>query len=1355
MYDDGEWRMAHTLTSSQRSALQAAQASAKKIAAEAAVAAAVAPPPAAPGPDVAPPPPPAGWQWPYEGEKLEVEVELENGSTKWVPATVRAVLVDSNFQCVIHQSKTEDFEDWFTWQDENKDWRRPKPKVDRQGSVDKSQAGGKRRLSEAGPPLKWKVAMNRDAHEAELLSSTVEPRGAGKRFPRSHRPVRLDMGNEPLLVPHLGFDQGLVGTKARCLVSKARFVAARIVDYSAASRKHTVKLDSGKGVCDLVLPDHTVDIEVDRHYCLHPTEDEQPGLVATHHQFEGGPASGIRLLISRASVTGYRHVRPSEDQPGTFELAIYDKGRERVMGGYVTAVEAAAAYAEFVTEENFQLKAEAEKQLRLEAEGKVAADKAPRKSGGGGDGEGRLSLGGKKKKDDDAPWSAGGGSSKKKKKAGEGSSRQSEAVQAYDETLCGRRVRVFQSRAARYIEGTILEFLPVESKRRAQTHGRYLVRFDDGEEEELTLPDESCRLLPDGDDLVDSELTDDEQRKVYAAAAAKAELEAKVTVAAEGLKLHESDKTDTGYRCVYAHYQSKLGVVSYEVRANRDSKTVHLGRYKSKLEAAVVFARYMMGQGFAPSNAAPGSAAGFGNLVVMPEALPDSMEGGTKNTVERILDLRLTEVFELAPPKGATKKGGKHKHKASSSKMPPAPDQASVATYEDCEEEPADESSRPAPMEVEKPDLGSGFRNISVSSPRIASSPCAAAAAISAAASSPSSKQSEAGPSSSTKESKPDKDAPKEMPTVGTLIEVECDDGGDGPATWKSGEVRLVVPSKGRFRVVVDEDEEYVEEFGMEDEGDQWRRGASDKPPPSDGSRPVTKIEEREYLCKLRFSSFRRSKWLTAEEVEADGNLSSNVLKKFLKRLKEGDDIDTGYKTYYNPNRVIAHRNVGGFTEYLVKWEGLQYSEASWESEADLKEPIFQICINRYHALGLGLGLADADPDSRSALASGFSWVKQGMVVEVASKEAQYNGAWFQAKALQIRKGTLLVEHVDRLADEGGEGDEANVSLQRERLPMARVRPAPPKPNKDFRPKKGQVVELHYAGGWWLGVVEAIRKKGEELVDEEEYEQLEAHKEAQRQEREREKRRLSKAAAIENQPEAKASAFGEGTQMQGRDGRMYAVRLDDKMSHRWALVRTQPGASDEAGSSAARLSRSSGGLLPAPAGDEPSTDEPSTDEPQPAADEPPPHADEATLAADEPAPDADELPPPTDEATPPADEEMPRADEQPPLLGPSPEEEIPPSLPASPPGDGDGDEAEELMGYAAPPAVDAADDADDSQMDDAEPPPPPPPEDGFDDDNQTASPGEEDDEVRPTCPPHPFGPLLTPRELLSLLTAAL
>ena len=72
---------------------------------------------------VPPPPPPPGWRWPRDGDKLEVEVEGDNGVARWVPAVVLQLLVDGSFQACI-QVPGDPFNDWFTWEDEGKDWRR-------------------------------------------------------------------------------------------------------------------------------------------------------------------------------------------------------------------------------------------------------------------------------------------------------------------------------------------------------------------------------------------------------------------------------------------------------------------------------------------------------------------------------------------------------------------------------------------------------------------------------------------------------------------------------------------------------------------------------------------------------------------------------------------------------------------------------------------------------------------------------------------------------------------------------------------------------------------------------------------------------------------------------------------------------------------------------------------------------------------------------------------------------------------------------------------------------------------------------------------------------------------------------
>ena len=78
--------------------------------------------PADDGPSAPPPPPPDNWKWPRESEKIEIEVDEGDGATEWMPAIVTAVLIDGWFRArMLHD---EEWEDWFTWQEEDVDWRR-------------------------------------------------------------------------------------------------------------------------------------------------------------------------------------------------------------------------------------------------------------------------------------------------------------------------------------------------------------------------------------------------------------------------------------------------------------------------------------------------------------------------------------------------------------------------------------------------------------------------------------------------------------------------------------------------------------------------------------------------------------------------------------------------------------------------------------------------------------------------------------------------------------------------------------------------------------------------------------------------------------------------------------------------------------------------------------------------------------------------------------------------------------------------------------------------------------------------------------------------------------------------------
>ena len=90
-------------------------------------------------PPLLPPPPPAGWRWPREGDRVEIEVE-EEGATLWRAATVVSVISTGPEAGWFSARMLHDDErvDWFTWQEEGKDWRR---------------TGGKRKLSATASKL--------------------------------------------------------------------------------------------------------------------------------------------------------------------------------------------------------------------------------------------------------------------------------------------------------------------------------------------------------------------------------------------------------------------------------------------------------------------------------------------------------------------------------------------------------------------------------------------------------------------------------------------------------------------------------------------------------------------------------------------------------------------------------------------------------------------------------------------------------------------------------------------------------------------------------------------------------------------------------------------------------------------------------------------------------------------------------------------------------------------------------------------------------------------------------------------------------------------------------------------------
>jgi hypothetical protein len=231
------------------------------------------------------------------------------------------------------------------------------------------------------------------------------------------------------------------------------------------------------------------------------------------------PARPLLLYRSSLTATGYRGVRPSAalrtpTSASGYELAVYVDGREKTSGPYSTVLAAAHEYRRLLD-------------LALDADGRLMDHSRAagiRSTGGsraGGDGGG------------------GGGSA-----AGAigGKRKGKELSIVWDETIVGRRIRAFFPGSGEWMDGTLISCAAPARRppRRRQVHGRvhacahhgasrsplrptpsvfhtlrlhryapparaarkegakFTASYDDGETEELSLPDESVRLLPEG-----------------------------------------------------------------------------------------------------------------------------------------------------------------------------------------------------------------------------------------------------------------------------------------------------------------------------------------------------------------------------------------------------------------------------------------------------------------------------------------------------------------------------------------------------------------------------------------------------------------------------------------------------------------------------------------------------------------------------------------------------------------------------------------------------------------------------------------------------------------------------------------
>ena len=1013
----------------------------------------------------------------------------------------------------------------------------------------------------------------------------------------------------------------------------------------------------------------------------------------------GDEKKQIRLFTSKLAASGFRHVRAVPYGSGLTEWVepaavaegvrlvyvaqFWSAGKQQTLGPVDTAMEAATAYTRFVIAE-FEEEAAAAAAAEAKAAARAAAKAAAAEAAAAHAATARAAKAAAAEAAADAHGmrltrglrgaASGGGAPLTDAERAERAERekaeraalaerleqadraayfaanQKKKSDGYDDELVGRRVRATRESDGETSVGTIFE-RAVGAKRSAASN--YKVRYDDGVIEDLTLPDDGVELQPKdhGDFDESSGRSLEEARKAWKAAAAEEELRAKEDQALEGLTLHTSSKSDTGYRCVTSQYLSRLAVFAYDVRATKDGRCVHVGRFKSKLQAAVAFARFISSE--------PPSTT-FGNMVIEP-VLPESTKEEGINTVDKILDVRVTVVDCLEPSDfqedglpltgdTAQEWGKARRTKEAIAALAagysieqvlriPRRTKASVAGAAAGipQESPLASLGAPALVVLTAAAGAQAAESLDSDVADAAQDGDAAEAASQPApegamdvdgqdAAAAESAAGAAGGDSGREEAIASRAKRRGTPELGEIVQVEIEE--EGVINWVDAEVRQVMPSN-RFYVCVGNDEDFIESYGLEDEFKEWRRTGRLN---DISEREISKVEVREMLVKLRGYSYLRSKWMTVPEIEADGGLSVNILKKFEKRLEKGES-DESYKKHMGIERIVSHRHRRGALEYLVKPVGLSYAECSWERAPQLTDPDALESIRRYLAAS---GHTPASLQGTDMHGTGTAWLKAGSQLEIAGK-SRHGGEWTTAKVLQAGDTDVLIERKNEVpppdvgqtaqpeqqgagtsgeqqgegveAEQQGEeasaeqqgtkaeaeqqGGEAELEQQgmdveaeqgagassdtkdandgspsaedpqkeaqavasrapqlkatvRERLPLSRMRPLPPRTPKDFRPVNEQAVQVAHSTGWWAGVVKSVRKKGEQLLDDDKFFAMR---------RELATKRAAMQASL--QPPQSAEELPVGKRASGRDGKQWEVVVadDDGAFHRWAPVR--------------------------------------------------------------------------------------------------------------------------------------------------------------------------------------------------------
>ena len=161
----------------------------------------------------------------------------------------------------------------------------------------------------------------------------------------------------------------------------------------------------------------------------------------------------------------------------------------------------------------------------------------------------------------------------------------------------------------------------------------------------------------------------------------------------------------------------------------------------------------------------------------------------------------------------------------------------------------------------------------------------------------------------------------------------------------------------------------------------------------------------REFLTKFTGRSYNDCKWLSESDFLAT-RAGTALLRRYCARLPAECAPPYFDERYVNPERLIARKG----DEVLVKWEGLDYDEATWEKVSEVPRALVNELQKRERIPALEERLPPPRPKASDWRP--ITRVKASRVKKLMVKPYQLDGLNFLAKAWYEGRNAILADEM-------------------------------------------------------------------------------------------------------------------------------------------------------------------------------------------------------------------------------------------------------------------------------------------------------------------------------------------------------